>query len=128
MTDSQPQRRHFTRIQFATEYRLTDPDKGNTWSSELVDLSLHGALIHRPADFNQSVGDKLKLQLKLGEDGVKIEMETHIAHIHNDLVGLECEHIDIDSMTHLRRILELNLGDPTLMEREIPEMISVYQD
>ena len=127
MTDSQPQRRHFTRIPFDTEYRLINLDTNNDWSGELVDLSLHGALIKRPEDFNHSTGDKLKIQLKLGNDEVRIEMEAHIAHIHEDLIGLECEHIDLESMTHLRRILELNLGDPDLMEREIPEMISIYQ-
>jgi hypothetical protein len=27
--------------------------------------------------------------------------------------------IDVDSATHLRRLLELNLGDPSLVEREL---------
>jgi len=32
--------------------------------------------------------------------------------------------IDVDSMTHLRRLIELNLGDPTLLERELKALVS----
>jgi hypothetical protein len=124
MTDSQ-QRRHFTRIPFDAKYRLQRPDISSQWTGEVADLSLHGALIKRPENFDGQTGDKFVLELILGEEDVTIHMETHIAHIHDDLIGLECEHIELEGMTHLRRILELNLGDPELMEREIPEMIAV---
>lgn len=125
MTDSQ-QRRHFTRIQFDTEYQLTSAENNQQCSGELVDISLHGALIKRPDNVDIATNDKCNLELKLGDDGIKIQMETHVAHVHDDLVGLECDHIDLESMTHLRRVLELNLGDSKLMEREIPEMIEVF--
>ena len=46
-----------------------------------------------------------------------------MAHIHDDYIGFECKYIDLNSMSHLRRTLELNLGDPRLLEREIIEMI-----
>jgi hypothetical protein len=35
------------------------------------------------------------------------------------VVGLHCRHIDIESLAHLRRLIELNLGDPALLEREL---------
>jgi hypothetical protein len=128
MTDPHPQqRRHFARIRFDTEYQLRVPSENTTWTGKLVDLSLHGALIKRPQDFDHAIGDKLELELRLSQDDIKIDMQAHIAHVHDDLIGLECEHIDVESMTHLRRILELNLGDPHLMEREIPEMIERYK-
>ena len=45
----------------------------------------------------------------------------------NDLkdhhLGLFCHHIDIDSITHLRRLIELNLGDETLLQRELAELL-----
>ena len=122
MTDSQ-QRRHFTRIPFETKYRLQSPDLTKTWDGELIDLSLHGALIRRPDHFEGKQSEQFTLELILGEEELTIQMEVHVAHIHDDLIGFECEHIDLESVTHLRRILELNLGDPKLMEREIPEMI-----
>ena len=126
MTDS-PQRRHFTRIPFDTQYQLHTPDQAQQWQGEVADLSLHGALIKCPDNFSAQPGDKLLLNLILGQDDVSIGMEVHVVHLHDDLIGLECEHIDVESMTHLRKVLELNLGDPNLMEREIPEMLEVYK-
>ncbi len=34
-----------------------------------------------------------------------------------------CEHIDIDSITHLKRLIELNLGDEALLHRELAHLI-----
>ena len=40
------------------------------------------------------------------------------------LAGLHCLAIDIDSVTHLRRLVELNLGDPALLEREVSALVA----
>jgi hypothetical protein len=50
-------------------------------------------------------------------------MNTRVAHLENTHVGLRCESIDLDSMAHLRRLLELNSGDPELVERELSALI-----
>lgn len=125
MTDSN--RRHFTRINFETDYRLSRPDDSQQWSGHVVDLSLHGVLIQQPDDFHCSPGETLQLELILSANDVSIQMEVLVAHLHGDLAGFECQHIDVESMTHLRRILELNLGDPELVEREISEMFNAHQ-
>jgi hypothetical protein len=36
--------------------------------------------------------------------------------------GLACREIDLDSVTHLRRLVALNLGDETLAEREFAQL------
>ena len=36
-----------------------------------------------------------------------------------ELIGFVCRHIDVDSISHLRRLVELNLGDEALLEREL---------
>jgi hypothetical protein len=46
-------------------------------------------------------------------------MDVTVAHCESEHVGFHCDHIDIDSITHLRRLVELNLGDPELLEREL---------
>jgi hypothetical protein len=46
-------------------------------------------------------------------------MDVEVAHQENDEMGLNCKDIDVDSITHLRRLVELNLGDPKLLEREL---------
>ena len=46
-------------------------------------------------------------------------MDVWVAHEENKELGLKCKDIDVDSITHLRRLIELNLGDPDLLEREL---------
>ena len=58
------------------------------------------------------------LELLLNQQTI-IRMTVTVMHVHADRIGLHCEHIDIDSVTHLRRLIELNLGDPELLEREL---------
>jgi len=127
MTNSDQQRRHFTRIDFNTEYHLSTADSSQQWSGQVVDLSLHGVLIKQPDSFTGKQSDELKLELILSGSDITVQMEARIAHMHDGLVGFECQHIDVESLTHLRRILELNLGDPKLVEREITEMIDIHR-
>ena len=122
-----PQRRHFTRIPFDTAYRLRPLQSDQLWRGTVIDLSFKGALLHVAADFEAERDEAFELELILGRDGLKIEMQVRLAHLHDHLAGFVCEHIDLESMTHLRRLLELNLGDPHLLERELSEMIQLSQ-
>jgi hypothetical protein len=56
-----------------------------------------------------------------------ITMETRVVHREGDDAGLRCLSIDLDSVTHLRRLVELNLGDPALLDRELSELIVVQR-
>ncbi len=125
MTDNQ--RRHFTRIPFDADYRLINTVTDQHWSGSVIDLSLKGALIKRPATLNAKRGDQFTLDLLLGNEDATIEMQVKVAHIHDDFIGFECHHIDLESMSHLRRVFELNLGDSALLEREINEMLKLSQ-
>jgi hypothetical protein len=42
--------------------------------------------------------------------------------VENNLVGLEITSMDLDSATNLRRLVELNLADPSLLERELSQL------
>lgn len=117
-----PQRRHFTRIPFDASYRLIDPEA--SWQGSVIDLSLKGAMLSRPAGLEAGAGDKYELELQLSQNEIVIRMQVHIAHLHPDCLGVACDYLDLDSMTHLRRFLELNLGDSALLEREISEMFN----
>jgi len=66
-------------------------------------------------------GTPCRIEIAL-EGGGAIRMQARVAHVAGGRIGLEREHIDIDSITHLRRLVELNLGDPALLERELHEL------
>ena len=48
-----------------------------------------------------------------------IRMDVTVAHVEDQHIGFRCEHIDLDSITHLRRLVELNVGDIDILNREL---------
>ena len=125
MSTTETQRRHLTRIPFDVDFRITDNAKQVVYHGKVIDLSLKGALIERPQDLTVVADMPLVLDLILGADDVRIQMQTRVAHVHAQSIGVVCEHIDLDSMTHLCRLLELNLGSHALLERELSEMLQL---
>jgi len=115
--DELQERRLFKRVLF--EAPVTLHRDNQTIDSTLIDISLKGALIQRPSDCHCASGDRFDLQVALNQGQVTIAMHTQVVRTNNRHVGLKCLHIDLDSITHLRRLIELNLGDNTLLEREI---------
>ena len=110
------ERRLFSRVNFDAD--TTVRQGGHAWSVVLVDLSLNGLLIEEP--FGWRIDETAPLAVTIVLDGaVEISMMVRWRHSENDHIGFECEHIDIDSVSHLRRLVELNLGDSALLEREL---------
>jgi PilZ domain-containing protein len=116
------EKRQFSRIAFDAPVTLDNGTK--QWKSTLLDISLKGALVLRPDDWNQDADDNFKLAILLDNSDVEIDMEVKLAHTAEDQLGFRCEHIDLDSITSLRRLVELNLGDEELLEREISNMLT----
>ena len=108
--------RMFSRVPF--EVNVTLDDGQRQWNTRLVDISLHGALIETPEGFAPAEHDACRLTVHL-EGGPDICMAVETAHHQDGRLGLRCTHIDLESITHLRRLVELNLGDPQLLEREL---------
>ena len=125
MSESETQRRHLTRIPFDVEYRITDDSQQVMQSGKVIDLSLKGALIERPKNFSVDIGQSLVLDLLLTSNEAHIQMQVRVAHLHPDSIGVVSEHIDLESMTHLCRMFELNLGSHSLLERELSEMLQL---
>ncbi len=115
---SSENRRKFQRILFDAGASIEGPS--GLIPVQLVDISLNGVLIKRPEGWSASVGDEVTFLIQLDtEHEFDIRMHTRMAHTHHDMAGLHCEHIDIDSITYLRRLVELNLGDADILEREL---------
>jgi len=124
MSDKQPlsgaanaeNRRAFTRIFFDAETVISQGE--NCWPVELIDISLHGLLVKDPGDMKVLPNSVLEASIHLAGE-LEIHMRLQVAHREGDRLGLVCDDIDIDSMTHLRRLVELNTGDLALLEREL---------
>ena len=111
------EKRNFTRVEF--DAIATIETEGGTWDTKIIDISLKGALIQKPKDAQLSTGDDAVLKLTLSDNNTQIEVNGKITHIEKEHIGIVCEHIDVDSASHLRRIVELNTGNSELLEREL---------
>jgi hypothetical protein len=117
------ERRRFWRTTFRAPVKLVNDT--SAVDAMLDDISLKGALLEVPADWGGKIGDHCHLKLRLGGDAeMKIIMWGRVTHVDGSKVGLLCESIDLDSITHLRRLVELNAGDPALLERELSALVS----
>jgi hypothetical protein len=119
--DDYGDRRQFWRATFRSPVQLVD--KSGTVDAELIDISLKGALIKVAPGWTGRIDDGCQLKLKLAE-GNAIVMRGRVAHLRGRRLGVFCESIDLDSITHLRRLVELNAGDPALLERELAVLIA----
>jgi hypothetical protein len=92
-------------------------------SALLVDLSLNGALVAvEPArDIPPGTHVKLDILLDNSADAI-ICIEAKVVFAKDRMLGLRRTAIDMDSMVHLRRVLELNFGSAALIDREIAEL------
>lgn len=116
------ERRHFVRVQFDAPAELTSPQ--GTMASKVLDLSLKGALLQAShAQASLPVGTLCQLTVPLNEQN-HIAMRMQVVHLDGPYMGLRCSSIDIDSVTHLRRLIELQLGDPALLERDLAELMA----
>ncbi|HPT48806.1 MAG TPA: PilZ domain-containing protein [Accumulibacter sp.] len=116
------ERRHYLRIAFdAPALLLADAEDIPV---RVLDLSFKGALIELPADVVLRRGEASLLRIELDEEGNEIRIESTVVHLQDRLAGLVCHGLDIDSATHLRRLVELNLGRPDLLERELSALLA----
>lgn len=89
---------------------------------QLLDLSLKGALLRLPAGARVQAGEPCLLSLHLGDEHIR--MAAEVMHLVGDEAGLRCAAIDLDSISHLRRLVEMNLGNPKLAERELRALLA----
>lgn len=114
--------RLFSRVPFRAAVMLHLP--GKTLEVSLLDLALKGALVQTDVPENVQLKAPCRLLLPLSNDGETIEMAGTVAHLKDCHIGMRCEHIDLASLTLLRRLLELNTGDADLMDRELSQLFS----
>ena len=66
------------------------------------------------------------LTFTLDDSDIQISMEVEATHLDDKRLGVYCHHIDIDSATHLKRMIELNVGDEELLHRELEQLLSEH--
>lgn len=114
------ERRHFIRVNFNAPAKLTTA--GGVYTVVVHDLSLKGALVDLPPGVDLSQGTACELSITLTPSSHHIVMSVEVARGHGLHTGLFCKSIDLDSATHLRRLIEWQLGDAALLERDLAQL------
>ncbi|MDC8785379.1 PilZ domain-containing protein [Roseateles koreensis] len=122
------ERRNFTRVAFDVEAELITTHE--QIKAHVLDLSLKGALLKLPESATDEAhpsrllpGQPCLLKITLADKETTIAMAGELAHVESTSAGLLCRSIDIESITHLRRLVEMNTGDASLVERELGALI-----
>lgn len=120
MSSPQEERRQYSRVPFAATACIMQGDRSVI--TELIDISLNGLLVATPESYHlrSDVPCNVKIQLS---DSAAITMQVTLVHSSDRALGFHCTSIDMDSITHLRRLIEINLEDPNAPERVLSELV-----
>ncbi|MFT7775437.1 PilZ domain-containing protein [Roseateles sp.] len=119
------ERRQFARVAFASGAELITTQE--RLGCQVLDISLKGVLLQLPPGLSPQVGMPCLVKLPLAggaPDDPVIAMAGELAHVEGSHAGVQCRSIDLESITHLRRLIEVNLGDPEASERELKALIA----
>ena len=125
MTEPASERRRFHRIATDKTVQLEIGDQ--QCAGTVLDISLRGLLIACEPPTSAREGDSGKARIHLDDAACCIDVEGTVVHINPGQIGLHCTQMDIDSASRLRRLVELNLADNQLLERELVELIAGQQ-
>ncbi|MCW8996861.1 MAG: PilZ domain-containing protein [Psychromonas sp.] len=123
-------KRKFSRINFPGKCLLNGivSDESKKWESKLLDISLKGALIKRPDFLSYKENDPIQLQLSLEGSDITLEFSGVICHQEKDRLGIKFLTLSLESISHLKRLIQLNLGDENLLHREMSQLINISDE
>ena len=108
--------RKFYRADFKTHgYILSKEEK---IPFELCNISLKGILVTADSELLRE-GEAYELRIKLASSDIEIITTSVLVHNEGEKKGFFFREIDIDSMIHLRRLLELNTPNEGEIEKEL---------
>lgn len=120
--------RRFRRIEFDAKVELELADQ--RIPGIVRDISLKGALIVL-ADTDPDIrpGQTGHLMIRLDQGDVEMNMDVEVAYFHpgRHACGLNIHLMDVDTASHLKRLIELNLGDEVMMQRELNKLIEAME-
>ena len=116
------ERRKFVRVKFLAAVEVVYFD--NVYEAELLDLSLKGALIHPIREIPMGLGNSCDLEIGLAAKDLILKFKAELVHLNGEHFGLKFISLDIDTMTHLRRLLELNVYDHDRITSELAFLAS----
>lgn len=109
--------RQFRRIPFEAQVTLNiDQD---VWSGELLDVALKGAMVGTDIPLPFTVGTKCTLCATLPGTSIALEFLAELIHSEGRRYGFKFISEGLETLTHLRKLIELNTGDAEATRSEL---------
>ncbi len=111
------EKRNFQRVPFATEAEINYNDK--KYHGELLNISLQGALIDGQGDIPLEEGSLCMLSIHLLDSEISLHFDVDLVRREEDRLGFRFIGEDTETIIHLRRLLELNIGSSETIDKEM---------
>jgi len=92
---------------------------------EVIDLALRGALLQTRDPLPIKIGEVVQVKVELPDSDLKLTFGAELIHHEQHQYGFLFIDADVESLAHLRRLLELNLGDGEQVDREFIHWLGV---
>jgi hypothetical protein len=110
-------KRLFQRIPFETEVQLNVDER--SWRCQLLDIALKGALLESATPLSLPLDTAASIAIPLPGSAITLNFQAILVHHQGPHLGFKFLHEDLDTLTHLRTLLELNTGDPDGIRSEL---------
>ncbi len=114
--------RHFRRIPFEAEVTLSSGL--GVWTGELLDVAMKGAMVATGTSLPLCLGDNCSLCISLPGAPISLDFETELVHSEEGCYGFKFISENLETLTHLRKLIELNTGDAEATRSELSAWLS----
>ncbi|MCL9781367.1 PilZ domain-containing protein [Vibrio sp. S4M6] len=115
------ERRRFSRIIYQAP--ATIKQGGTVVEANIQDLSLHGLLLSVDEKNTELNCDILAdIEFTLPSSDIVISLVANLIGIKKNIIHASIDHIDLESIAHIRRLVELNVGNDDLLHRELEHL------
>ncbi len=89
----------------------------------LLDISLKGALIDHRGELRAEPGDTWKLFFQLDHSDIVMRFQVEAVHCRDNLAGVKFTEMDLDTLIHLRSLMEARTLDPDTVREELSFLV-----
>ena len=109
--------RRFRRVPFTAEVSLT-VDQGY-YKGKLLDVAMKGALVETMVPLPIQAGTECALGIALPGTAISLDFDAELVYIDGLHYGFKFISENLDTLTHLRKLIELNTGDVETTRSEL---------
>lgn len=120
------EQRKFTRVPFDAKVLLTFdlPTDELQLYGVLTDVSFKGLMVDLEQSKELKLGMKGRATVQLSSGQISFHLDILIKHIEDHSLGLHVEQMPIEAAEHLRALIQHNLGDEEMLQRELQALIT----